>query len=90
MHINRIMFGLTDITQFRIIQDSITDITFVLASKNMTISRKKEIEDLIDVRSKNIFGIDMNVTAKNIHIKWVDRIPPDPNGKIRILVSNVK
>ena len=32
----------------------------------------------------------MNKKAKNITFEWHDRIPPDPTGKIRILVSEVK
>ena len=90
MHINRIMFGITDITQFRIVQKTYTDITFVLASQDMSDERKAEIEDTITKRAREIFGEDMNKKAKNITFEWHDRIPPDPTGKIRILVSEVK
>lgn len=89
MHINRIMFGMTDIAQFRIIQKSYEDLVFVLAAKGMSEERKSEIEEMIKTRAKGFFGDDMNSTGKNVHIEWCDRIPPDPTGKIRILVSEV-
>ena len=90
MHINRIMFGITDITQFRIIQKTLTDILFVLASKDMTEERKHEIENIIKERAEGFFGTDMRKTGKNIAFEWCDRIPPDPTGKIRILVSEIR
>lgn len=88
MHINRIMFGLTDISQFRVIQTSLQDIKFVLAA-SVGDERKKEIESVIRTKSKEFFGEDMTTTGKNIHFDWVGRIPPDPNGKVRILISQV-
>ena len=88
MHINRIMFGLTDISQFRVIQTSLQDVKFVLATSVMD-SRKKEIEETITSKAKEFFGDDMSTTGKNIHFEWVDRIPPDPNGKVRILISQM-
>lgn len=90
MHINRIMFGLTDITQFRIIQKTLTDIIFVFATKDMTDDRKQEIEKIVKRKAEEFFGTDMKTTGKNIFIEWCDRIPPDPTGKIRILISEVK
>lgn len=90
MHINRVMFGMTDLAQFRIIQKSYSDLTFVLASPDMPSERKHEIETNIQDRSLEIFGNDMNTTGKNISFEWCDHIPPDPTGKIRILVSEIK
>ena len=89
MHVNRIMFGITDITQFRIIQKSYTDLNIILAESGMSDSRKNEVELLIQKRSKDFFGEDMNTTGKHIYIEWCKRIPPDPTGKIRILISEV-
>lgn len=90
MHINRIMFGMTDITQFRIIQKTYKDLTFVLAATGMSTERKNEIENNIRTRSFEFFGNDMEKTGKNISVEWCDRIPPDPTGKIRILISEIK
>ena len=83
------MFGMTDITQFRIIQKSYQDLCFVLAASNMTDERKAEIENNIKTRSKEFFGTNMETTGKNIFVEWCDRIPPDPTGKIRILISEI-
>ena len=89
MHVNRIMFGITDITQFRIIQKSYSDLVFVLAAHNISKERKKEIENLIHEKSLNIFGNIDSTTYKNILFEWCERIPPDPTGKIRILISEI-
>ena len=90
MHINRVMFGLTDIAQFRVIQKSYTDLIFVLAAPKFSAERKKEVESQIKNRALEYFGSDLKTTGKNIKIEWTDRIPPDPTGKIRILVSEIK
>lgn len=88
MHINRIMFGLTEISQFRVIQTTLQDVKFVFAS-SVCDERKKEIEDTIMTKAKDFFGDNMSTTGKYIHFEWVYRIPPDPNGKVRILISQI-
>lgn len=90
MHVSRIMYGLMDIRQFRVIQKTLTDIIVVLAPRSLDDKRKREIEEHIMYRAKELFGDDMNTTGKIIHFEWVDRIPPDPNGKMRILISEIK
>lgn len=90
MHINRIMFGITDVTQFRIIQKSLSELTFVLAASDQIDEvRKKEIETIILSKSQQLFGSDMTKTGKKVHFDWCKRIPPDPTGKVRILVSEL-
>lgn len=89
MHINRIMFGITDVTQFRIIQKSYSDLLFVLAAHGISKERQNEIEDIIRSKSLDIFGDIDSVTHKNIFFQWCERIPPDPTGKIRILISEI-
>lgn len=88
MHVNRIMFGLTDISQFRVIQTTLQDVKFVLAA-SVTDERRQEIEKTITTKANDFFGNDMSTTGKNIHFDWVDRIPPDHNGKVRILISQL-
>lgn len=88
MHINRIMFGLTDISQFRVIQTTLQDVKFVLAA-SVSDERRKKIEETITAKANDFFGTDMATTGKNIHFEWCDRIPPDPNGKVRILISQI-
>lgn len=90
MHVNRIMFGITDVTQFRLVQKDYNRILFVLAANDdMSDERKKEIEELILERSIALFGGEDGKCSKELSYEWHDRIPPDPNGKIRILVSEV-
>ena len=90
MYINRIMFGIVDITQFRIIQKSLTDLKFVLAvAPDMTDERKLEIEDSIKAKTLEMFGDDRSKTGKNIIFEWCNVIPPDPTGKVRILISEI-
>ena len=90
MHINRIMFGFTDVLQFRIIQKSYSDLLFVLAVPESTSDeRKKEIECLVRERAESVFGKDLDTTGKTISFEWSNRIPPDPTGKVRILISEV-
>ena len=82
------MFGLTDISQFRVIQTTLQDVKFVLAAM-VSDERRKEIEETITAKANDFFGNDMSTTGKNIHFEWIDRIPPDPNGKVRILISQI-
>lgn len=89
MHVNRIMFGITEISQFRVVQKSLTELYFILASAKIENSRKSEVENIIRARAMDIFGTDMKKTAKNIHFNWCSTISPDPTGKVRILVSEV-
>ena len=83
------MFGITEITQFRIIQKSLSDLNLILAAQDLTTTRKKEIEDTIKSKALEIFGSNMATTGKNINFEWCDIIPPDPSGKVRILISEI-
>ena len=89
MHVNRIMFGITEITQFRIVQKTLTDLNLILAAQGLSDERKQEIENTINTKALEIFGSDMATTGKNIHFEWCDIIPPDPSGKVRILISEI-
>lgn len=88
MHVNRLMFGITDVTQFRVVQKTYKKLIFVLAAKGLAVERKTEIEKLIKSRAMELFG-DNPIHCKELEFQWCDRIPPDPTGKIRILVSEV-
>ena len=90
MSISRIFYGLMDIRQFRVIQNSYTELKIVIATKSISDEKRNEIEKNINDRVNELFGTDMNKSAKQIVFEWVERIPPDPNGKVRMLVSNVK
>lgn len=90
MHVNRVMFGLTDVAQFRVIQKSYSDLVFVLAARNMSDERKSEIENTIRAKAADVFGAPDVLNGKKILVEWKDEIPPDPTGKIRILISEVE
>lgn len=83
------MFGLTDVAQFRTIQESLTALTFILASGKLPDERKHEIENVIRSKAKELFGENMGRIGKTIQIQWVYRIPPALSEKIRILISKV-
>lgn len=90
MHLNSILFGQTEITQFRVIQKSYTELLFILAAPDVGEVRRKQMEEEIHQKSIEIFGSDMKTTGKEIQFNWVESIPPDPSGKVRILISEVK
>lgn len=89
MHVNRVMFGITDITQFRVVQKSYEQLEFILAAKDATIERKKEVEDMIKDRVALYLSGSQGENKKVVSFEWCDRIKPDPTGKIRILISEV-
>ena len=89
MHVNRIMFGLTDVAQFRVIQESYSDLTFILATREASNERKAEIERIVKERTIAFFGSPGIKNGKNVRVEWVEEIPPDPTGKIRILISRI-
>ena len=88
-HVNRIMFGLTDVMQFRVVQQSYSDLTFILATSKVSNERKAEIEHIVKERTVAFFGIPGIKNGKNVRVEWVREIPPDPTGKIRILISKI-
>ena len=89
MHVNRIMFGITEIPQFRVIQKSLSDLNLILAAQDLTTTRKKEIEETIKSKALEIFGSNMATTGKNINFEWSDIIPSNPLGKVLILISEI-
>ena len=89
-HVNRVMFGFTDVAQFRVIQKTYDDLTFLLASREVSDARKVEIESAIKGRARDIWGAPGIGNGKNVRIEWTEEIPPDPTGKIRVLISEVK
>ena len=87
MHIERIMHGIIDIVQFRVIQEQYDLLRFVIAADRIPDERKAEIETIIQTRADDFFGKTGN--AKKIAFQWTRDIPPDQTGKVRILISKV-
>lgn len=90
MHVSSVMHGINDIAQFRVIQNSYSELTFVIAATNLSEERKREIEEQIRSNAVRFFGPLDSPKGKNVTFEWTDRIPPDPTGKIRMLISNVQ
>ena len=90
MHVSRIMSGLTDIRQFRVIQKSYKKLVFVLAAdKEISLKRKIEIERIISKRVIQYLGGTKEETRKEVMFEWCERIDPDQTGKVRMLISEV-
>lgn len=85
MHVNRLMAGLVEIAQYRFTQESYEELKLELVMEKISKKSREEIEELITSRSIEIF----NREPKKIVFEWKDILPPDPNGKLRILVSKV-
>jgi phenylacetate-coenzyme A ligase PaaK-like adenylate-forming protein len=85
MHVNRLMAGIVEIAQYRFTQESYEELKLELVMEKISNKTRQEIEDLITLRSKEIFTGE----PKNIVFEWKDILPPDPNGKLRILVSKI-
>ena len=90
MHVSSVMHGINDIAQFRVIQNSYSELTFVIAATNLSEERKREIEEHIRANTLRFFGPLDSPKGKKVAFEWTDRIPPDPTGKIRMLISNVQ
>ena len=86
LELRKISNGITGIAQFRFVQESYHDLRVELVRdpKDTTYS-KEEIEKFFLDRLTQLYGEEFNV-----QIQWLDVIPPDPNGKLRCFVCNVK
>lgn len=86
LHVYRIMHKVPNVAQFRVIQKTYDKLLFVLAS-NVSVDEQKQIEAMIQDEAKEIFWDPKN--QKELAFEWCEQIPPDPNGKLRILVSEI-
>ncbi len=86
LELRKIPNGITGIAQFRYVQDSYHDLRIELVRdpKDTTYS-DQEISDFFLKRLKELYGEEFR-----IEVRWLDVIPPDPNGKLRCFVCNVK
>ena len=71
------------IIQFRVIQEA-TDRLRILVVHDPTMARGDLDRVLADK-----FAQDSIAPGMHIVLDWVDRIPPDPSGKLRVLVNHV-
>lgn len=85
-HVYEIMSSISCCAKFRVIQEDYVNLTFVLVKRTGVIVSTEEIESKILEAARKILpdkGLRYN-------FKWVENIPIEKNGKIRMLVSRVK
>ena len=77
--------GITGISQFRYIQESIDEISILLVRdpKDETVTRE-EIEQFFNDKVEDLYGYP----EYKLNFRWMDEIPPDENGKMRCFICN--
>ena len=76
--------SLEDIYQIRFIQESFADVTVQVVKDKRSDKSNDELEKYLNDLYMPVF--DENV---KISFEWFDEIPPDPNGKIRNMISKL-
>ena len=84
LSVYRIMQGMTDIVQFKVIQKDYYNLRFMLVPS--TGINKVIIEREIKRRAKRYF----NREEKVISFQWRDSIPIEKNGKVKVLISEIE
>lgn len=80
-----LMEHIEGIAQFRFIQKDYTNIHIMLVHQKNTTKTKEEIERQILKEVHELIKYDITY-----EIEWLDIIKPDPSGKIRMVVSEIK
>ena len=76
---------LRDIYQIRFIQTSLKSITIQVVKDIKTKKAEQELEKYLTNLYTKEFCKDISIT-----FKWLNVIPPGPNGKICNMISNIK
>lgn len=85
--ISRCLYGVYDVIQFRVTQESLSELKFELvAVPSLDQSGKDSVEKTIMERADEFLENRRQDIHKNISIEWVDYIDPDPSGKLRMLI----
>ncbi len=75
-----------EISQFRVIQESFHHVTILLAGNKTMHSDQSTVETAIISELENLFAR----TDIQYSFKWMESIPFDENGKLRMLISRVQ
>tara|TARA_R110001599_G_scaffold276025_1_gene477277 strand:+ start:6432 stop:7733 length:1302 start_codon:yes stop_codon:yes gene_type:complete len=72
------------ILQFRVVQESLSLLRLLLVR-----NPQRPVED---IELKLLGELIKETAAEGVHfqIEWCDKLPPDPNGKLRVLISKVE
>ena len=74
-----------DCDQYRIIQEDYEHLRIILVKNKYTLKSEQELEREYSSELTNY----LKGASFNFIFEWVDEIPIDPNGKIRVLISKV-
>ncbi len=79
--------GITGISQFRYVQNSLEQISILLVKDPGDTSRsREEIEAFFAKKVEELYGYP----EFRLNFCWMDEIPPDENGKMRCFICEVK
>lgn len=79
--------GITGISQFRYVQESLTELSILLVKdpRNDKVT-KEEIEAFFAKKIEELYGSP----EYDLNFQWLTEIPPDENGKMRCFVCKIK
>ena len=79
--------GITGISQFRYVQNSMDEISILLVEDpGDTSHSREEIEAFFTKKVEELYGYP----EYHLNFCWMDEIPPDQNGKMRCFICEVK
>ena len=74
-----------DIFQIRFIQESYESVVIQVVKESGTEKTTEDLEKILLNEFSGEFGDGVTIS-----FEWLDIIPPESNGKIRIMISKVK
>lgn len=86
-NISGIINYVPEIISYRIVQEDYDNLTLMMVRNPDTpVEKQEEVVNNLDKKLKDMFK-DPNI---RIRYEWLDEIPVDPNGKLRVIISKVK
>ena len=86
-NISGIINYVPEIISYRIVQEDYENLTLMMVRNPDTpVEKQDEIAEQLDVKLMAMF----KDPSFKIQYQWLDEIPADPNGKLRVIVSKVK
>ncbi len=85
IHLWYVISSEQSILQARFIQESYDEVVLQLVSKKNAEKTQQEIEESLTPGLNKVFKGRLN-----FRYQWLDVIPRDPNGKLRMVINNIK
>ncbi len=86
-NISVVMNYTPEVVSYRLIQEELTHVHLLLVrNPDVEEAKQPEIEERLYKGLMELFSDD----KMSLTIEWVDDIPADPNGKLRVIISKVK